>query len=112
ARRDGSSPPTRAAAPQIAPLVSREPARFSVAARARSVSHLARGNHAAADAHRRRAALLRAFPDAISKYSRTRARAGKRNPEILGRARLLQARAQFASRCKTNRPRTRRAIPL
>src|SRR5579872_6309457 len=111
-RDESLTPPTRISSPQLALLVSREPARFSLAARARPVSHLARGNHAAANAHRRRAALLRTFPRALPECARACAGAGKRSPEILGGPRLLQSRTQFASRGKTNRPRTRCAISI
>src|SRR5690348_16764786 len=100
----------RLAATQAARVVPRELARFSVAARTRCVSHMGRGDYAAADAHRGGAAVLRAFSRAIPECDGAGARAGNGSPEILGWLGLLQPRAEFASRRETNCARAWREI--
>ena len=61
----------------IAPLVSRTPTRPSLARQPRSLSRVGRGSHAAANAYRRRDALLRSFPEKPSRRRVARERADR-----------------------------------
>src|ERR1700679_1038556 len=77
-------------------LVSRAPARSSLAQQPRSLSHLGGGNHAAADAHRRGDALLRSLSGTFPYGRVARSRTAAGSAETLVRAGVLQPSAEFA----------------
>src|SRR5712664_1066776 len=83
--------PHPVAAPQRAP-------RPSLAGQPRSLSHLAFGGDAPADAGRRGHPVLRAVPAAVSHHEVTRGGGGGRGLALMERAGLLRARTQSAPR--------------
>ncbi len=74
------------------------PPRPALAAHARRLSHLGRGNHAAADPGRRGDSLLPALSRALPRYRHARRRAAGRGAAAVERPGLLLARAQPAAR--------------
>ena len=87
----------------LARLVSLRIAAIFPGAQPRPVPHLGGGNHAATNAHRRRPALLRRF---LERFPDFESLARARQDEVLQavvRPRLLQPRAQLASRREENR---------
>src|SRR5580704_11728474 len=84
-------------------LVSRAPARSSLAQQPRSLPHLGGGNHAAADAHRRGDALLRSLSGTFPYGRVARSCTAAGSPETLVRAGILQPRAEFAFGGEANR---------
>lgn len=111
AKHASCSAPTRRPATPIAGVVSGQSARFAVEAPSRSVSHLAGGNHAATNAHRRRSAVPPEISPAIPVARDTGAGQRKRSPEILVGAGILFARAKSSSRREGADRAPRRAIP-
>ena len=87
------------------------PPRPAVAGHARSLPHLAVGDHAAADAGRGGHSLLRAFPRALSGHREPGGRHRRRGARAVERPGLLRARAQSAPRRAGDRRTTRRRVP-
>src|SRR5205807_8698398 len=92
-------------------LVSPPPARPAVAAHARSLPHLAFGNHAPANAGHSGCALLSPLPSAVPCSAGAGTRAKRGSAQTLGGTRLLQPGAQPASRGQRNRCAPQRPLP-
>ena len=107
---DAKRPRSRRISQTIAGLVSPVSARFALAAHHGSLSHLAFGNYAAADARRRRDSTLRALSRTISGRSRAGRRAPRRSVASMVRSRVLQPGAQPAKGRTTNRRETQRPV--
>src|SRR6267142_537713 len=91
-------PRTQCVSEKLAWVVSPIQARLALAANQRSLSHLAFGNYAAADARGRSDSLLRAISCAIPGCSGAGCGAAGRSVAAVVRTRLLQPRAQSATR--------------
>src|SRR5438067_1740465 len=81
------------------------PPRPALAGHARSLSHLARGSDAAADAGRCGDSLLRALPENFSGCERFGCGVAGRSPASLERVRLLREREESASGGEADRVR-------
>src|SRR6266581_1456663 len=99
-------PRTRYISQTTAGLVPSVPARPAVAPHKRSLSHLALGDYAAADARYGSDPLLRKFLAALPRHSLACRRAAGRSAAPLVRARILRSRAQFAKSRSANRRET------
>src|SRR5581483_11362610 len=86
-------------------------ARFAVAPHEESLPRLALRNHVAANARRRRSSVLPALPPTLSRCADARSGAGAGSAAIVGRAWLLQPRAQSSESGAPDCGGTRRAIP-